>query len=388
MSGRYDIAVIGGGIHGVGVAQAAAAAGYSVLLIERRALAAGTSSHSSKLIHGGLRYLESGQFGLVRESLRERDILLRIAPDLVRLVAFHIPIYADTSRRPWTIRAGLSLYALLGGLKNSARFQSLPRAQWDRLDGLDTRRLQHVFRYRDGQTDDAALTRAVWNSAQALGAELVCPATFLGAERTADGFQVRYVAAGREAACRAVALVNAAGPWAHEVLASITPQPAMPAVELVQGTHAVFPGVLEHGIYYVEAPRDRRAVLVMPWQGNILVGTTERSYRGDPDAVQATPAEIDYLSETFRHYFPWRPAEVSASFCGLRVLPAAGRPIFKRSRETLLSADAATPALVTVVGGKLAGYRVTAARVVNMLKPALPDRAARADTARLGLHAR
>ena len=106
MSGNYDIAIIGGGIHGVGVAQAAAAAGYSVLLIERRALAAGTSSRSSKLIHGGLRYLESGQFGLVRESLRERELLLRIAPGLVRRVAFHIPIYADTTRRPWTIRAG------------------------------------------------------------------------------------------------------------------------------------------------------------------------------------------------------------------------------------------------------------------------------------------
>jgi glycerol-3-phosphate dehydrogenase len=386
VNGQYDVVVIGGGIHGVGVAQAAAAASYSVLLIERSALAAGTSSRSSKLIHGGLRYLESGQFGLVRESLRERDILLRIAPDLVRLVAFHIPIYPGTSRRPWTIRAGLSLYALLGGLIESTRFQSLPRTQWGRLDGLDTRRLQHVFRYWDGQTDDAALTRAVWRSAEALGAELVCPATFLGAERIAEGFQVRYVVAGREAACHAAALVNAAGPWAHEVSAGITPPTAMPAVELVQGTHVLLPGVIEHGIYFVEAPRDRRAVLVMPWQGNILVGTTERSYRGDPDAALATPAEIDYLRETFSHYFPGRAADVSASFCGLRVLPEATQSIFHRSRETLLSTDAAAPSLVTVVGGKLSGYRVTAARVVQLLKPALSARAVRADTARLMLN--
>lgn len=386
MSGQYDIVIIGGGIHGVGVAQAAAAAGYSALLIERCALAAGTSSRSSKLIHGGLRYLESGQIGLVRESLRERELLLRIAPGLVHRVAFHIPIYADTTRRPWTIRAGLSLYALLGGLNDNARFQSLPRAHWHGLDGLDTRRLQNVFRYWDAQTDDAALTRAVWGSAQSLGAELACPATFLGAERAADGFQVRYVAAGREATCRALALVNATGPWAHEVSMSITPPPAMPAVERVQGTHLVLPGALDRGIYYVEAPRDRRAVFVMPWQGNILVGTTEQSYRGDPDAAQATPAEIDYLRETFQHYFPGRPAEVLASFCGLRVLPAAAQSMFYRSRETLLFADAVTPSLVTVAGGKLAGYRVTGARVIELLRPVLPTRVARADTARIMLN--
>ena len=282
---------------------------------------------------------------------------------------------------------GLSLYSLLGGLKRSARFQNLPRAQWDGLDGLDTRRLQNVFRYWDGQTDDAALTRAVWDSAQALGAELACPATFLNAERVADGFQVRYAVAGQAAACRAAALVNAAGPWANEVLASITPLPPPLAVELVQGVHAVFAGALARGVYYVESPCDRRAVFVMPWQGNILVGTTEQGYRGEPDEAQVTSAEIDYLRETFQHYFPGRPADVLASFCGLRVLPAAAQSMFHRSRETLLSADAGTPALVTVVGGKLAGYRVTAARVVNMLKPALPERAARADTAKLILKA-
>ena len=387
MSGQYNIIVIGGGIHGVGVAQAAAAAGYSVLLIERTAIAAATSSCSSKLIHGGLRYLETGQFSLVRESLRERDILLRIAPELVRLVPFHIPIYADTMRRPWTIRAGLGLYALLAGLNANTRFQSLPRAHWGELDGLDTRRLQRVFRYWDGQTDDAALTRAVLHSAQTLGAELACPATFLGAERGADGFHVRYAAAGQAVACRAAALVNAAGPWANEVLAGITPRPAALAVELVQGAHAVFAGALARGVYYVEAPRDRRAVFVMPWRGNILVGTTEVSYRGDPGAAQATPAEIDYLSETFRHYFPGRATEVIASFCGLRVLPAAALPMFRRSRETLLSVEDAVAPLVTIVGGKLAGYRVTAARVVGLLAPTLPARGARADTAKLMLNA-
>ncbi|MBI5612942.1 MAG: FAD-dependent oxidoreductase [Gammaproteobacteria bacterium] len=387
MNGVYDIVVIGGGIHGVGVAQAAAAAGHSVLVIERSALAAGTSSRSSKLIHGGLRYLETGQFGLVRESLREREILLRIAPELVRLVPFHIPIYADSARRPWTIRAGLTLYALLGGLATATRFQSLARDRWEGLDGLTTRGLQAVFQYWDAQTDDAALTCAVMRSAQALGAELACPATFLGAERRPDGFEVRYATTGREAGCRAAALVNAAGPWIGDVLANIAPSPAVPAVELVQGSHVVFDGALERGVYFVEAPRDRRALFAMPWQGKTLVGTTELSYRGDPAEAKATPAEIEYLTETFERYFPGRASAPIASFCGLRVLPAGTAPMVRRPREILLFAEPATaPRLVTIAGGKLTGYRATAAKVLARLAPALPARTPRAATADIMLN--
>ncbi|MBS1246874.1 MAG: FAD-dependent oxidoreductase [Proteobacteria bacterium] len=192
MTGQHDLVVIGAGIHGAGAAQAAAAAGYSVLVLEQTGIASATSCRSSKLIHGGLRYLESGQLNLVRESLRERDILLRIAPQLVRLVPFHIPIYRHTARRSWQIRAGLSLYALLGNLRRHAWFDTLPRTQWDELDGLTTRNLQAVFRYQDAQTDDAALTQAVMRSAQSLGAELVVPGEFLAAQHTANGYAVRY----------------------------------------------------------------------------------------------------------------------------------------------------------------------------------------------------
>src|SRR6185436_2703518 len=172
---NYDLLIIGAGIHVVGVAQAAAAAGYSVLVLEKTALAAGTSSKSSKLIHGGLRYLETGQLRLVRESLREREILLRVAPELVHLVPFYIPVYRRTRRRPWQITVGLSLYAALGGFTSANRFARLARDEWAALDGLETRALQAVFRYHDAQTDDAALTRAVMRSAQSLGAELKMP---------------------------------------------------------------------------------------------------------------------------------------------------------------------------------------------------------------------
>ena len=162
----FDVIVIGGGIHGAGVLQAAAAAGYSALLIEKSALASGTSSRSSKLIHGGLRYLESGQFALVRESLHERAVHLRIAPDLVELKPFFIPVYGQTRRRPWQLKLGLWIYALLGGFDASTRFGSVPRREWSELDGLETRGLDAVIRYYDAQTDDAQLTRAVVESAR------------------------------------------------------------------------------------------------------------------------------------------------------------------------------------------------------------------------------
>src|ERR1700704_4427634 len=184
---QYDVVIVGGGIHGAGVLQAAAAAGHSALLIERQALASGPWSRSSKLIHGGLRYLESGQFALVRESLRERAIHLRIAAELVELKPFFIPVYRETRRRPWQLKLGLWVYALLGGFNAGTRFGTVPRHEWAALDGLDTQGLAAVIRYHDAQTDDAELTRAVVRSAQEYGGELAMPANFRDAALRDDG---------------------------------------------------------------------------------------------------------------------------------------------------------------------------------------------------------
>src|SRR5277367_1881905 len=208
---QYDVVIIGGGIHGAGVLQSAAAAGHSTLLIERLGLASGTSSRSSKLIHGGLRYLESGQFALVRESLRERGIHRRIAAELVELKPFFIPVYRDTRRRPWQLKLGLWMYALLGGFDASTRFGTVPRREWSALDGLETHGLEAVVRYHDAQTDDASLTRAVAQSALSLGAELAMPAKFTGAALTDDGVAVAYTQGPEAVECTAKVLVNAAG---------------------------------------------------------------------------------------------------------------------------------------------------------------------------------
>jgi glycerol-3-phosphate dehydrogenase len=385
---EYDVIVVGGGIHGAGVLQAAAAAGYSCLLIEQRALASGTSSRSSKLIHGGLRYLESGQFALVRESLHERAVHLRIAADLVELKPFYLPVYRDTRRRPWQLKLGLGLYALLGGFDAGTRFGTVPKREWTTLDGLDTRGLEAVIRYYDAQTDDAALTRAVVRSAQDLGGELAMPAQFREAVLRENDVDVTYERNGVGSLCRARVLVNAAGPWATRVARAVTPAIAVPAVDLVQGTHIVLPLQIRAGIYYVESPSDGRAVFVMPWQGATLVGTTETPYRGEPTQAHPLPEEEHYLLGVAAHYFPAVRAmnrkHIVQRFAGLRVLPAASQTAFGRSRETVFTTDRDPhPRVLGIYGGKLTGWRAAAARVMSRIAPSLATRTRRAATDQL-----
>ena len=382
---EYDVIVVGGGIHGAGVLQAAAAAGHSALLLEKGTLASGTSSRSSKLIHGGLRYLESGQFALVRESLRERAILLRIAPGLVELKPFFIPVYRDTHRRPWQLRCGLAVYALLGGFDSSTRFGSVPKRDWGQLDGLETRGLDAVIRYHDAQTDDAQLTRAVVQSALILGAELAMPADFVAARLDQSGVTVVYQQGNSTLERRARVLVNAAGPWATETAQRIQPAISIPDVDLVQGSHIVVPLQVTAGIYYVESPQDGRAVFIMPWKGATLVGTTETPYRGEPGQVHPLPEEEDYLLCVARRYFPAlnavTRAQIIERFAGLRVLPAASQAAFDRSRETIFSVDRdPNPRVLGIYGGKLTGWRAAAAHVLSRISGSLPAASTRAAT--------
>ncbi len=382
----YHITIIGGGIHGVGVAQAAAAAGYRTLLIEQKHLAYGTSRWSSKLIHGGLRYLESFEFGLVRESLYERELLLKLAPDLVKRQKFYIPIYKDTSRRPWFIGAGLLTYTLLAGGRKGTRFRRIPRSQWEELDGLDTNGLDCVLQYTDAQTDDAKLTQAVMYSARQLGADLLCPAELVNAQIDSDFITMQVLADGKQQQITTRAVVNAAGPWAEQLLTRFTPQlPDFP-VDNVQGTHIELPGSVDKGCYYLEVPEDKRAVFVMPWQGHTMLGTTEFAYEGDPHKVHSRDEAVDYLLNVYRRYFPDRDDTVINRWAGLRVLPAATGAAFKRSRETQMPVDdVSRPRVLSIFGGKLTGYRATAEKVVKVLAGSLPPVQAKARTDELPL---
>ncbi|MGC3981372.1 MAG: glycerol-3-phosphate dehydrogenase/oxidase [Steroidobacteraceae bacterium] len=387
---EYDVIVVGAGIHGAGVAQAAAAAGQRVVVLEQQHAAYGTSSRSSKLIHGGLRYLESGQLRLVHESLQERALMLKNAPDLVQLKPFYIPLYRHTRRQPWQIRTGLTLYAILGGFKRGCRFGTIARREWDQLDGLNTQGLRSVFRYYDGQTDDALLTAAVLRSAQQLGAEVCMPAKLTHIELQPHGVIVTYLENGQHRQIVARALVNASGPWVDHTLGLVTPRQPLRLIELIQGTHLIVPGQLTQGIYYVESPRDGRAIFVMPWYGQTMIGTTETRYRGDPADVRPLQTEINYLLQTLKHYFPahrhTQAQDITRTFAGLRVLPAGSGHAFHRPRETVLDTDRAqNPRMVSIFGGKLTGWRATAEKVMQHITPSLPVRKARADTRHIRL---
>jgi len=391
----YDVAVIGGGIHGAGVAQAVAAAGHRVVVLEQTNLAAGTSSRSSKLIHGGLRYLATGQFGLVRECLQERELLLKLAPDLVQLRAFNVPIYRSSQLSAFKLRAGLSLYAMLGGLHQHARFRQLQRREWEELDGLDTTELRAVYRYFDGQTDDVALTRAVMRSAQSLGAELLLPAQLHAAHVHHDGVVLDYTQDNAQHSLQARVVVNASGPWCNETLARFRPTLTPLPIRLVQGAHILVPGQLNAGIYYAPAPSDQRPVFVMPWNKTghdamIMVGTTEHVYQGDPSQVNVRDDERKYLLEVLARYFPFyrtsENARIAEAFAGLRVLPSAGANLNKQPRDTALHVDRSQkPRVLTIYGGKLTAYRATAEKVAARITSSLPTHEKIADTRQLRL---
>ena len=385
----YDIVVIGGGIHGAGVAQAAAAAGHSVLLLEKNSLAYGSSSRSSKLIHGGLRYLESAQFHLVHECLQERHLLVHIAPDLVYLDKFYIPIYESTSRSRLTLFTGLSIYAVLGGLKASTHFRSLNKRQRLSLDGLKQQGLKAVFQYYDGRTDDRLLTTAVMKSAIELGAESVIPAAFVSAECGHDYVDVTYVDNSVTKHCRAGALVNATGAWINPVLEKISPARPVMSIDLVQGTHLVLEEFPIRHSFYFEAPQDKRAVFLLPWKNKTLLGTTETHFSGQPENVRPLQKEKDYLLEIVQHYFPDYSASgntfnVADEFAGLRVLPSGKKNDFSKPRDTVLYRSHSR--VINIYGGKLTTYRLTAERIIKKLHNVLPVRQERVLTRNIMLN--
>jgi glycerol-3-phosphate dehydrogenase len=375
-----DVCVIGGGIQGCGVAQAAAAAGYKTILLEQTALAGATSSRSSKLIHGGLRYLESGQFALVAKSLAERERLIRNAPDLVRRVPFYIPIYKYSHRRPWQIGLGLSMYALLGRLQPGACYRKLDQHKWSTLDGLRQDGLQAVYQFWEAQTDDVQLTRAVMYSALQLGAQLLCPVQFLAAQRVGDRYQIDYLQGQNQDSLSSKVLINAAGPWVRDVHARVQSSVPMAENDLVQGAHLILKQSAPSGVYYVESPSDQRAVFIMPWHGQTLIGTTETIVHGDPAKVQPTEHEVDYLRNIAHYYFPHNDDNVLEQFAGVRVLPKTERNVFNRSRDALLFTHRDLPGYVALIGGKLTAYRVTAEKVIQKMKTDLPLTKSIADT--------
>lgn len=366
----FDIVVIGAGIQGAGVAQAAAACGFKTLVIEKFPHAGmGTSCKSSKLIHGGLRYLESGQFKLVHECLAERKTLLNNAPDLVKLIPFHIPVYKKNRRPAWLIGLGLSIYSVF----SFKPFSILNRKHWQTLDGLNQTNLKAVFRYYDAQTDDRLLTQSVISSAQAHGAKIKYCAHFKQSHYQDGLHRLSYI---QDSITHSVAsrfIINCSGPWLKQVQSKISPTLKLPDIELVAGTHITVNKTLEKGGYYIEA-NDGRAVFFLPWKDSTtLIGTTEKSHSGTADNVTPSEEEILYLLSNYNQHFAQniKRSDIVDTFSGLRVLPGNNDSAFKKSRDSLIIKSHDTPGLITIVGGKLTAYRASSEEIIGLVKKTL-----------------
>lgn len=365
----YDLVIVGAGIHGAGVAQACAVNGLRTLVLEKADRpACGTSGASSKLIHGGLRYLETAQFRLVYESLHERELLCRIAPDLVQLKTFHLPVYRDSKRSPLLVRTGLFLYWLLSGFRRSAAFRSIGREGLAKL-GIRQAGLRKLFAYQDAQTDDRALTAAVLQSARSLGAE-----TRFNQELSEVCFRdgLYQITTGKGDHFAARALVNAAGPWVNRVAQRFTDEPVEQMdISLVKGSHLIIDRSDMENYFYLESPIDGRPMFVMPWKGKLMIGTTEQLFEGDPDEVACSGEEERYLLDSVNFYFPDNPiaaSEVSGHMAGLRVLPADDqRQLNHRSRDTLILPGQRYPNYFAIYGGKLTTYRAVSERLAKKL---------------------
>lgn len=380
----HDILVVGGGIHGSAVARDAAMRGLRVLLVERDDLASGTSSRSSKLIHGGIRYLETRQLGLVREALRERETLLRIAPEgLVRPVRFLIPHYRGEGRRASWVGLGLTLYAALAGRTRLARHERVSAREALELEpGLKPDGLTGASLYWDAQTDDAALCVAVALAAEASGAELRTH-TALTALRFEAGLwrvRMRDGMTGETRTAEARAVVNAAGPWAEEVRA-LAGHGRGVGLRRSRGTHIVLPAATRERALLLTARRDRRVFFVLPWGAYSLVGTTDVDDPAPPGEVGPTAEDIRYLLDETARVLPTVDprARPLRAFAGVRSLLQSGTSepsANPREHRVILEGT-----LVSLIGGKYTTHRSLAERAVDRVVRALGVKAAPCATA-------
>lgn len=390
----FDLIVVGAGVNGAGIARDAAMRGLSVLLIEKEDIGSGTTDSSTRLIHGGLRYLEYYEFGLVRESLREREILLHIAPHLVRPLGFLIPIYGDMKRGPGMIRLGMIAYDVLSYDKSLPRHQMLDReATLRREPGLDPDGLVGAAFYYDAQVPyPERLTVENALSARDHGAVVL---TYAKVDRLlieydqVVGVHFTDMLNGGEHEARGRLVVNAAGPWVDEVLRGIG-APRM--IGGTKGTHIVvdpFPGAPTEALY-VEARADGRPYFIVPWNGRYLIGTTDTRYNDDLDRVFPTEDEIDYLISETNRVLPSAGLtrdDVLYAYAGVRPLPykEEGSPgsitrshiIYDHARH-----EPQLGGLISIIGGKITTYRSLAEETVDLVfeklnRPAPPCRTGR-----------
>jgi len=378
----FDLAIIGGGINGCGIARDAAGRDNSVFLCEMNDLASGTSSWSTKLVHGGLRYLEYFEFRLVREALIEREVLWQIAPHIIRPLRFVLPHHSGL-RPAWLLRLGLFLYDHIGGRNLLPPTRSVDLTRDEVGKPLVPNRYKKAFEYSDCFVDDARLVVLTARDAADRGAEIRTRSRAVEI-RQADGtwhVTVEYTSSGARSMIRARALVNAGGPWVEDVLRSGAGVNAKAKVRLVQGSHIVVRKLYAHDRAYMFQNSDGRIVFVIPYQDDFtLIGTTDRDYDGDPAGVKATPEEIKYLCDSVSEYLAHavKPEDVVWTYSGVRPLYDDGASEAKAATRDYVF-ELETPGgvpLLSIYGGKITTYRRLAEEALERLSPYL--RSARA----------
>lgn len=380
-----DIFVVGGGINGCGIARDAAGRGYSVCLAEMNDLASGTSSWSTKLIHGGLRYLEHYEFRLVREALGEREVLWASAPHIIRPLRFILP-HSKGLRPRWLLRLGLFLYDHLGGRKLLPATRTLDLARDPAGEPLKPG-FRTAFEYSDCWVDDTRLVVLNARDAADRGAEILTRTQVIAARREAGLWRVtlrgRDTGTTREVTARL--LVNAAGPWVDRLLESALKHNDVHNVRLVQGSHIVVRKLFDHDRAYIFQNADGRIVFAIPFEGDFtLIGTTDRDYQGDPADVAASEEEIAYLADAASEYFrtPIAREDVVWTYSGVRPLFDDGASKAQEAtRDYVLKLDrgpdAAHPGapLLNIFGGKITTYRRLALSVLERIETELGARA-------------
>jgi glycerol-3-phosphate dehydrogenase len=398
---QFDVIVIGAGINGAGIARDAALRGLKVLLLDKGDIGGGTSSWSTRLIHGGLRYLEHGEFGLVRESLREREYLLKIAPHLVRPLPLLAPIYKHARRGVWTIRAGMIAYDALSFDKTLPRHRMLSAAETlQRAPGLRGDDLLGAAIYFDAQVEYAErLVLENVLSAIEHGAVVMTYARvekLIVADSKVRGIEFRRPGPGEvqgpqsKVQSRANIVINAAGPWVDQLLCeSGGDSPRL--IGGTKGSHLIvapFPGAPDSAIY-VEAETDHRPFFIIPWNNKYLIGTTDSRYEGDLDHVRIDDEEIDYLLRETNRVIPMAELtrqHILFTYSGVRPLPFTGdKDEESITRKHFIRADPRVENLFSIVGGKLTTYRSLAEQTVDLILKKLARSSIECATARESL---
>ncbi|MDI4660034.1 MULTISPECIES: glycerol-3-phosphate dehydrogenase [Cobetia] len=369
-----DLFIIGGGINGAGIANDASGRGLSVALCEQNDLASATSSASSKLIHGGLRYLEHYEFRLVREALQEREVLLKKAPHIIWPLRFILP-HQPHLRPAWMIRAGLFLYDHIGKRETLPASKGLKFGEQSPL----VSEINQGFEYSDCWVDDARLVITNALQAREQGAEIMTGTRCVGARDVEGHWELTLedVSSGETFIRRARTLVNAAGPWVESFIKGATERTPRYGIRMIQGSHLIVPRINTDDRAFILQNKDKRIVFVLPYQEDFsLIGTTDVRYKGDPSEVACSSDETDYMLEVVNHHFKRKLGrdDVVSTFSGVRPLcdDESADPSAMTRDYTLHLDDSGAP-MLSIFGGKITTYRKLAESALEDLKPLLPS---------------